>query len=157
MTGTSCFCKQIPFLTSQGCFCIKYLYQIKKISIYSMFCLVSIYKFIYHQMYVHLVWVVNAVSSWSLSEFSSTVYNDILWYIIMMLIHVLHVYTASGICFGISRSSLVISYNVGVCDGSSTFSETVTGLQSSFHVFVEEVRADLVKDCGIGAPINCDN
>jgi len=63
--------------------------------------------------------------------------------------------SVSGICHGISLGSHTITYAVGLCSGYNSHTNALTGWQSSFHIFVEELRVDLVKICS-SIPVNCD-
>ncbi|KAF6039054.1 hypothetical protein EB796_002637 [Bugula neritina] len=65
-----------------------------------------------------------------------------------------HVGDVSGICHGISLGSHTITYAVGQCVGYNE-TDAHTGWQSSFHIFVEELRVDLVKICS-SIPVDCD-
>mgnify|MGYP001791661988 CR=1 FL=1 len=65
-------------------------------------------------------------------------------------------FTVSGMCHGISKGSRTITYTVSTCSGYNP-TEAYTGWQSSFHIIAEELRADLIKNCGSGTPVNCDD
>jgi len=60
----------------------------------------------------------------------------------------------SGICYGISLGNHSITYAVGQCVGFDG-TDAYTGWQSSFHIFVEELRVDFVKTCS-SIPVNCN-
>jgi len=62
--------------------------------------------------------------------------------------------SVSGMCHGISLGNHTITYAIGYCSGYN-HTDAYTGWQSSFHIFVEELRVDLVKNCS-STPVNCD-
>lgn len=64
--------------------------------------------------------------------------------------------TVSRVCYIVAAGPRTKSYTVGACN-DYTLTDASTGWQSSFHTFVEEMRADLMKDCGVSRPINCDD
>jgi len=62
--------------------------------------------------------------------------------------------SVSGMCHGISLGNHTITYAIRNCHGYAC-TDAYTGWQSSFHIFVEELRVDLVKTCS-SVPVNCD-
>jgi len=64
-----------------------------------------------------------------------------------------NIVTVSGMCHGISLGNRHIRYMVGVCDGYSA-TNAYTGWESSFHVIVEELRVEEVRECS-GIPVTC--
>jgi len=58
--------------------------------------------------------------------------------------HILfHPISVSGICHEIPAGNHSISYSVGKCEGFNK-TDAYTGWKSSFNIFVEELRVDLV-------------
>jgi len=54
-------------------------------------------------------------------------------------------FSVSGICYELAAGSHTITYSVGKCDGFIDTTDAYTGWKSSFHIFVEELRVDLVE------------
>ena len=55
-------------------------------------------------------------------------------------------FIVSGICHGLLAGNHSITYEAGTCNGYGV-ADVSTGRGSSFHIFVEELRLDLVKTC----------
>lgn len=65
--------------------------------------------------------------------------------------------SVSGICDGISAGTHTITYAVGKVDNFDT-PDAFIGWQSSFHIFVEELGADLVQSCDSTSELlDCSN
>ena len=60
----------------------------------------------------------------------------------------------SGMCHGILAGEHTVTYRVGACLETS-IANAGTGFRSSFHIFIEELRVDLVKVCELN-PVLCD-
>lgn len=65
-------------------------------------------------------------------------------------------FPVSGVCNGVSQGSHDIGYGVGACEGNNGVSDALTGWGSSFHIFVEELRFDMLHTCGSTNPVACD-